>query len=592
MTLFPLRLERLECPCRCAIDWLTARPRMAAAALAALALATYLPGLLALPPVDRTEVVYAEMARGMLEHGHPSDAQFHGERYPFRPIGITWLQAATGKLLGRSAQSAIAIYRLPSLIGGLLAVLATFWLLGPLIGERRALISSALFAVTPIVALQAELAIPEGPQLLAIVLAQLTLLRLYCGPDTKSATRLAALFWAAQGFGMLLNALAVPILSAATILALYVFDRNLRWLGRLRPLLGLPLTALIAAPWLLVRAHVDGGVPFATLSWHDFIRALGGAQHMKWKAAPFTFTVAFVLGFLPGALLLVPAIKGLWEARAAALQRFLFCWLAGYLAYLELISSKPALYTVEALFPAAAAAAALSLEKDGKLALPDYMLRPPAWLVAAFMAALIVGILYLEPTGRVVIVLAMLLVTCLFTLAAEAARARLAALWLTSSVAGFALFLAFTFAVVLPRIERVWPATRIAAAIAPFEHCVVGPVGVVGLREPSTVFVLGPDSEVNPATVADRMAGGEDGIAIVEDRWHGDLVRALEERHAEIPEPAGCVEAFNVMRGCPLSFSIYITGAPRLDPECRIAPRYACKGKPPMTPAGSASRCR
>jgi hypothetical protein len=341
-----------------------------------------------------------------------------------------------------------------------------------------------------------------------------------------------------------------------------------------------------------VRAHIDGGVPFATLSWHEFIRALGGAQDMKWKAAPFTFTLAFVLGFLPGALLLVPAIKGLWEGRAAALQRFLFCWLAGYLAYLELISSKPALYTVEALFPAAAAAAALSLQKDGKLALPDYMLRPPAWLVALLMAGVLAGLLYLGPTGRVGIVVGMLVVTCLFALAAEAVRERLAALWLTSSVVGFALFLALTFAVVLPHLQRGWPATRIAAAIAPFEHCVVGPVGVLGLREPSTVFLLGPDSEVGPATVADRMAGGEDGIAIVEDRWHGDLVRALEERHAEIPTPAGCVQAFNVMRGCPLSFSIYITGAPRLDPECTIAPRYACKGPPPITPAGTASRCR
>jgi len=592
MTLIPLKLDRLECPCACTINRIAARPRLAAAALVVLALLCYLPGLLALPPVDRTEVVYAEMSRAMLERGDLIDAQFQGERYPFRPIGITWLQMASGKLLGKGAQAAIATYRLPSLLGGVLAVLAVWWFLRPLIGNRGALIAAALFAVTPIVALQAQLAIPEGPLLLAASLAQLTLLRLYCAPEAERTTGLALLFWGAQGFAILLNALAVPILALSTIVALYIFDRNLAWLKRLRPLLGVPLMLVLGSPWLIVRAHLDGGIPFSALTWGELVRALGGAQAMKWKAAPLTFTLGLILGFLPSAVLLVPAVKGLWEGRAAALQRFLFCWLAGYLAYLELIASKPALYTVQAMFPAAAAAAALALEKDERLTLPPLMLRLPAWLVAIAMAALFAGVLHLSGAPPTLgIVLGALLVTGLFTLSALAARVNLAAAWLTFSVAGFALFLAFTFGMLLPALEKGWPATRIAEAVAPLQHCVVGPVGVVGLREPSTTFVLGRGSEVSPETVADWMAG-EDGIAVVEDRWHGDLMAALQARHAELPARAGCVEAYNVMRGCPLSFSIYVTGAPRLDPECKIAPRYACKHPVPQTPARANSRCR
>ncbi len=146
---------------------------------------------------------------------------------------------------------------------------------------------------------------------------------------------------------------------------------------------------------------------------------------MKWKAAPLTFTLALLVGFLPGALLWVPAVRTLWEHRAAALHRFLFCWIAGYLVYLELISSKPALYTVQAMFPAAAAACALALDKDGRLALPDYMLRLPAWLVAPGMVALFAGVLYVAAAPpSVVVVLGALLVTALFTLAAHAARAQ------------------------------------------------------------------------------------------------------------------------------------------------------------------------
>ena len=85
----------------------------------------------------------------------------------------------------------------------------------------------------------------------------------------------------------------------------------------------------IAAPWLIVRAHFDG-VPFSGLTWGEFIRALGGAQDMKWKAAPLTFTLAFVLGFLPGALLLVPALQGLWGDRARGPAALPVRLVAGY----------------------------------------------------------------------------------------------------------------------------------------------------------------------------------------------------------------------------------------------------------------------
>ena len=89
------------------------------------------------------------------------------------------------------------------------------------------------------------------------------------------------------------------------------------------------------------------------------------------------------------------------------------------------------------------------------------------------------------------------------------------------------------------------------------------------------------------------MAGGQPGIAVVEDRWQDELSQALAERGAKPPERAGCVTAFNVMRGCPLSFSIYVTGPARLDPGCRVAERYRCPAGLPATPAGAASsRCR
>jgi 4-amino-4-deoxy-L-arabinose transferase-like glycosyltransferase len=605
MSFLPLTLERLERASTQLLDTLAARPRLAAAALLALAVFTYLPGVFLLPPVDRTEIVYAQSSRGMLERGTAIDSSYEGERFAFRPIGIYWLQAGAGKLLGRWAWDDIATYRLPSLLAGILAVLAIWWLTRPLLGERRAVIAAALFAVSPIVALQATLSIPEGPLLLAIVVAQLTLLRLYCAPDGDRDEQLwlALAFWAAQGGGMLLNALAVPILSLTTLIALYVMDRRLDWLSRLRPLIGVPLMLAIAAPWLLIRAHFDGGVPFSGLTWGEFIRALGGAQDMKWKAAPLTFTLAFILGFLPGALLLVPALQNLWRERGDALQRFLFAWIVGYWLYLELIASKPALYTVQAMFPAAAAAVALVLDRglpgaawqSGKLAIPPRMLRLPAWLVMGGTIAMFAAIVNIARVpSTFLIVVGATLVAVLFTFAARAAGEWRAAAWLTTSVAGFALFIVYTFAVLMPSAQIGWPAPRIAEAVAPLRRCVIGPVGVVGFREPSTTFVLGRDANANVETLAGWMAGGEDGIAVVEDRWQPDLAKALAARGAKAPPRLGCVEAFNVMRGCPLDFSIYATSREVLDPGCKVAEAFACSIPLPLQPedADPKSRCR
>jgi 4-amino-4-deoxy-L-arabinose transferase-like glycosyltransferase len=592
MILTQPRLSRLEANCARALDEITARPCLAAAALVALALIAYLPGLLALPPVDRTEIVYAQSTRGMLERGDLFDARFLDVRFPFRPIGIYWLQMASGALLGPSARSAIATYRLPSLLGGVLAVLAVWWLLRPLLGARGSMIAAALFAVTPIVALQALLSIPEGPLLLAIVVAQLTLLRLYCAHEGED-TRLALLFWATQGFGTLLNALAVPILSLATVVALYIFDRDLGWLKRTRPAVGIPLMLAIAAPWLLVRAQLDG-VPFSSLTFSETLRALGGAQDMKWKAAPLTFTLGFILGFLPGALLLVPALRDLWTNRAAAMQRFLLAWIIGYLAYLELLSSKPALYTLQAMFPAAAAAVALTLERNGRLELPKLMLRLPASTVLVGMMALFAGgLTYAGVRPSVPIVLGAALVVGLLTLAARAATESLAALWLASSVAGSALLFAYTFGVGLPHVEQIWPARRIADAIEPLRHCANGPVRLLGFREPSSVFLLGRDSDSDVGAITKRMAAREPGIAVVEDRWAPDLAQALAQHNTKPPERAGCVTALNTMRGCPLSFSIYLTGPQMPDPGCHVEPRFACTAPlPPPAEGAGASRCR
>jgi 4-amino-4-deoxy-L-arabinose transferase-like glycosyltransferase len=593
------RLCRFDEASAGALDWLAARPRAASAVLLILTLVCFLPGVVALPPVDRTEIVYAATSRAMLARGDLLDAQLQGERFPYRPIGAFWLQMATASALGADARDAITTYRLPSLAGAILAVLATYWLLVPLLGGHGALIAAGLFGITVPVAVQAQLAISEGPVLPAAVVAQLALLRIYAAKGDEHTRGLAVLFWTAQGLGVLLNALAVPILSVSTLAALLAFDRSLAWLKRLRPMAGLPLMLLVGAPWLLVRAHVDGGVPFAGLSWSELLAALGGSQAMKFKAAPLSFTLVFVLGFLPGALLLYPALKGLWRTRSEAVPRFLLAWIIGYLAYLELISSKPALYTVQALFPAAAAAVALALlagdPTNRRLSWPARAPIAPPVLIGAGIAALYAGVLWSLGEGPSPgMAIAILAIASLLSASASAGRLRLPHAWLMLGVPGFAAFLGFTFGVFLPSLAKPWPAPRLANAVEPLRSCVDGPVGMVGFREPSATFVLGEGvSDQNAERLANWAAEKRPGIAIVEARWHDAFLEALAARGAELPYRVGCVEAFNVMRGCQLDFAIYVTGDAATAAGCAVATTHACKAPPRAASVGQprSSRC-
>ena len=111
-------------------------------ALLVLCLAVYLPGVLRLPAVDRTEVVFAETTRDMLARGQLADPRYGDTVHEFRPIGTYWAQAKVAWLAGPDHARNISIYRLPGMLSVMLAVLALYWLAAPLIGVNAALIAA------------------------------------------------------------------------------------------------------------------------------------------------------------------------------------------------------------------------------------------------------------------------------------------------------------------------------------------------------------------------------------------------------------------------------------------------------------------
>lgn len=566
---------------------LAARPWAPSLALLALCLAVYLPGVVRLPAVDRTEIIYAETTRDMVERGDWTDPRYGSVVHQYRPIGTFWAQGAARWLAGEAFARDITVYRIPSLLAVTLAVLALFWLGRGLVGAETALIAAALFAVSPLTVLVSQLAIAEGLSLLPATVAMVALARIYTKPD--EGYPLALLFWIALGFGILINALLVPILVVATLIALYVMDRDLTWLKRLRPIIGLPIALAIGASWLIIRAHQDG-TPFAGMDWRGFLGALGGAQDMKLRAFPGTFVLAVVLGFLPGTVLIGTAFKRFWDSREQALSRFLLAWVLGYIVYLELLSSKPGTYMVQTMFPALALGVAIVVTNESGLGK-----RPPwsfftIWptYFAALPLAIFAGVyLFTGEVPGVIPAVLIALIAVLFIWSGRLGREGQLRRWAAIGVGALALFAVTLLGIVLPSIDRIWPAREIAKAIA---RCPAQNAALIGFREPSGRFVLGiPSEQQMPEALAQAIEDKVPTLSIIEDRWKKRTNWTLQSKsQAPLPPPTGCVTAYNVMRGCALHFRIY---SPNPAQPCAVPAAFVCPENIPQTGPEKSGDC-
>src|SRR5207244_1518864 len=155
--------------------WLTGwRPY---ALLAALCLLLYLPGIASIPPLDRDEARFAQATRQMLETGDFLQIRFQDEARNKKPAGIYWLQAAAVSAFSTPAATAIWPYRLPSLFGGIAAVLLMLALGTALFGggtekRRIAAIAAVLLACALGVVAEVHIAKTDAALLAAVMAGQ------------------------------------------------------------------------------------------------------------------------------------------------------------------------------------------------------------------------------------------------------------------------------------------------------------------------------------------------------------------------------------------------------------------------------------
>ena len=489
------------------------------AALVLLCLLLYLPGMAVLPPFDRDEARFAQASKQMLETGDYIALRFQDEARNKKPVGIYWLQAAAANALTQPPWNEIWVYRLPSLLCAILAVLLAWRCCALWARPPTALLAAALLASSVILVTEAHLAKTDAGLLCAILGAQFALATLYRAGHTaeRAPSWAAPLFWVAQSAAILLKGPIGPMVSGLTLLALWAADRRLDWA---RPLARLRLQLIwivMVLPWFVAIMRATDGAFFADAVGKDLLPKIYSAQESH-GAPPGYYAGLLILGFWPGSLLLPLAAVCAWRDRRDAAVRFMLAWLIPAWLVFEAVPTKLPHYVLPT-YPALAMLVAFAIDRG--IAPGRIWLR--IWTIGWAAFGLAIGaVLAYAPS-----LIGPAHFPAVLAGAAVAATAAAAGFLMARrgpvaagvvAIAGAALSFALLLQVALPGLRAFWIGREIALAVrAATPADSTAPAALAGFSEPSAVFLLGTRTVLTAGGGAARhLAERRDAVAAVE----------------------------------------------------------------------------
>ncbi|MES2253925.1 MAG: phospholipid carrier-dependent glycosyltransferase [Pseudomonadota bacterium] len=574
--------------------WLVGRPYLL---LAILCVALWLPGILALPALDRDESRFAQSSRQMLDSGNFVDIRFGNEPRYKKPAGIYWAQAAATAVAGHienieGDHSHIWTYRLPSLIGGIVAVWLTFWV-GSAFGAEVGLLGALLLGFTVLMTAEATIATTDAVLLASVMGTMAVLMRIYRAgrEDIVVPTRMVLWGWFSFAIAVLVKGPPVVGVVAATILALAVWDwwdqrprkttaaapveggevvavappvplKNLfLWLKQTKPHLGLPLVLVIAAPWAIAIWVESHGSFFQQSLGHDFAGKLVSGQESHGLPPGYNLLLSAV-AFWPGILFVLPAIGlAVTRAREPAI-RFLLAWAGGFWLVCELVPTKLPQYVLPA-YPALAILTALWLLAAKEDALPlrrrilPYISSLQFLLGLAGLVAAPLLLTRLYGGGMDMGLLPYAIAAGLVGLAALAMALR--------ESRRIAMGLGFlSLAIIVPtltvgagpHLTQMWMSERLAALVARDGNPNDPPPAIAGFQEPSLVFALGADVNLTDGAGAAKQGANQGGLALVDDFQRPAFLAHLAELQSDAV-PVDDISGFNYSRGKKVHVTIY-----------------------------------
>lgn len=511
-----------------------AHPR---AVLVALCLLMYLPGLTALPPLDRDESRFTQATKQMIETGDFIEIRFQEEPRNKKPVGIHWMQAITAGWLTAEPHNAIWAYRLPSVIAGILATLFVFGLGRRLFDDEVALISAGLMASSLLLIGEAHIAKTDAVLLACVLGAQYLIAQFFMAARQgaeQPKLRYSALLGLAMGLGILVKGPMILFFVGLSVFALSFWERRWSWIMSMRPFFGLGIVILLNVPWLVAIGLVTSGQYFQDAIGLDFLGKVAGSAEGHW-GPPGYYLVSLLLGFWPAWLFLAPGLLYALARLREGAVRFLVAWIVPAWIILELLPTKLPHYPLP-LYPALAllcGAAVMAGVRESRGFLDNIWVKLGTLLWVMVTIALTGALVMFLPStygtgsGVVLWVLAVPIIVAagaavFFLLRGEGENASMA------TIVSGAIFAAVAMAVVAPGLQQFLVSVRSAELVAR-TGAAPNAVVVVGYHEPSLVFLIGTKIKLagSGAEAADFLTKTPNSVALVEDVFVADFQQFL-----------------------------------------------------------------
>lgn len=326
------------------------------AAAVALALVVFIfPLTLGLPLVDPDEGLHAHVAQEMVERGDWLTPKSLGEPFLDKPILFTWAQAFSLKLFGMNE----AAVRLPGLLFGLLAMVATGIVGWRMFGLKTGLVAAMLYATTIL-----PVALTQVPvhDVALVPWVSLSIL-LFWEADRAASRRGRAACVAAVGLSLGLSVLAKGLVGVALVGVSYgsylLLSRRLSVAACLRGAAALAVAAVVGSAWYLaMEVRNPGYLYYYFVERHVLGYATSTQKHAGepcWYYLPI-----LLLGGMPWIAYLPVGLRDWWAKRSRrepgksdGAVLLLLCWLLGSTLFLSVASSKLITY-IWPVFPAMA----------------------------------------------------------------------------------------------------------------------------------------------------------------------------------------------------------------------------------------------
>src|SRR3984893_5881836 len=545
------------------LDFVSGSHAGAVAFLTLCGLLLFLPGFFNIPPIDRDEARFAQATKQMVETGDFVDIRFQDDVRYKKPVGVYWLQSAvveTASALGLPrAQLRIWLYRVPSLIGAIGAVLLTYWTALAFVTRGGAALAALMICSCVLLGGEARLAKTDAMLLFTVVAAMGAMARVYLswqrGEDPAHPPwSWPAIFWTALAGGVLLKGPLILMFVVLTIGTLAILDRSAAWLWRLCPVWGLMWVLVLVLPWFVAIFWRAGDAFFADSIGGDMLSKLSAQE--SHGAPPGLYLLLFWITFWPGAPLGGLAVPAVWKARREPGAQFLLAWLVPSWIVFELVLTKLPHYVLP-LYPAIAILTVGALER--RVLSRSWLMRGAAWWFIIPAGASVIAVIGAITLTRQPVFLA-------WPLAAAAMILGLLAWWfsdgnraersLLNAVVAAILLAVAVYGVVVPSLTTLFPSAEIARALRNVV-CVGAKAGASGFHEPSLVFMTDTSPLLTDGSgAADFLNQGTCRFALVEQRSERSFVQRAEAIGLRY-NVARRIDGYNISQGKAISIAIF-----------------------------------